>query len=216
MPNTPAVNALPLSVILLILPIIGVEAYIAGAEARLWGNFDARINLITAIGVLPDPVQYTITSGRFDIGWLQTLLLYPFVHGVFLQTVFASMFLLALGKFVGEAMGDITVLAIFFISSLLGALAYVGLLSDNYPLFGAYPAAYGMIGGYTYILYAIAGDTRDQQIRAFQLIAVIMAINLGFALISGGPAIWVAELTGAVAGFATAAAMHGLLRRRHR
>ena len=38
---TPAVNPLPPAVIVLFLAVVLGEAYIAGAEAQLWGKFDA-------------------------------------------------------------------------------------------------------------------------------------------------------------------------------
>ena len=207
MPQTPVVNALPVAVILLILPIIVIEAYFAGAEARLWGSFDARLILINEMAVAPDRIQTSLAKGIWTLDWAKTLLLYPFVHISFLQTVFAGMFILALGKFVGGAMGNAAVVIVFFSSAVIGALAYVILLPDTYPLFGAYPSAYGLIGAYTYVLFALAGGVREEQMRAFQLIGMLMAINLVFTLISGGPNVWMAELVGAVTGFLASAAL---------
>ena len=49
----PAVNPLPPAVIVLFLAVVIGEAYIAGAEAQLWGQFDARVGLYSAICLLP-------------------------------------------------------------------------------------------------------------------------------------------------------------------
>ena len=51
---THAVNPLPPAVIVLFLIIVIGEAYIAGAEARLWGSFDARIALMRQFAFMPE------------------------------------------------------------------------------------------------------------------------------------------------------------------
>ena len=57
----------------------------------------------------------------------------------------AAVFVLALGKMVGETFSQTAVVAVFFGAGIAGALAY-GLLLDNpYPLLGGYPGAYGLI-----------------------------------------------------------------------
>ncbi|MGB1234272.1 MAG: rhomboid family intramembrane serine protease [Planktomarina sp.] len=205
--NQPIVNQLPAGAILLFLPIVVIEMYFAGAEARLWGSFDARLNLIRDYTVVPELVDLSIQANRWSWDWLITFVTYPFVHGAFLQATFGAVFVLAIGKFVGEAMGSLALIIIFFVSAIVGAAMYVLLTADTYPMFGAFPAAYGLIGAFTFVRFAQAEGLRDQQVRAFQLIGILMALSLLFSAFFGGPNTWVGELFGAVTGFLTAAAL---------
>lgn len=205
--KTPAVNQLPVSVILLFLPIVLVEAYFAGAQAGLWGGLNTRLLALQQFIVIPEIVDLSIQAGRWSWDWMLTFVTYPFFSASILQATFGAVFVLAIGKFVGEAMGDFAVFTIFFAATIVGATAYVLFTSADYPLFGAFPAAYGLIGGFTYVQFALAGNVKEQQIKAFQLIGVLMLINLAFSLVTGGPPTWVAELVGAITGFLTAAAL---------
>ncbi|MGV6840027.1 MAG: rhomboid family intramembrane serine protease [Planktomarina sp.] len=205
-PQQPAINPLPAAVIVLFLPVVGMELYFAGANMGLWGRGNARLDMVRQLAVLPEAVHMNWNLGRWNID-LSRLVLYPFVHASTLSATFGAVFILALGKFVGDAMGNRTVIITFFSAAIFGALAYVFLTPDTYPLFGAYPAAYGLIGAFTYVRFAQAEGLGAQQMMAFQLLAILMAINLIFALVTGGPDLWVAELAGALAGFLTAAAL---------
>ena len=59
----PAVNPLPPAVIVLFLAVVIGEAYIAGAEAHLWGQFDARIGLIRQFAFLPEGLERAVSAG---------------------------------------------------------------------------------------------------------------------------------------------------------
>jgi len=203
----PAVNPLPAAVVALFLPIVGVELYLAIASMGLLNAGMGRIELVQQFSVLPELVHHVINDGRWDMMEWGRFVLYPFIHASTLSATFGAVFVLALGKFVGEVMGNRAVVIVFFSAAISGALAYVFLTPETYPLFGAYPAAYGLIGAFTYIRFAQTEGMGVQQVMAFQLLAILMAINLIFALIMGGPDLWVAELAGAAAGFVTAAAL---------
>jgi membrane associated rhomboid family serine protease len=109
--------------------------------------------------------------------------------------------LLALGKMVGEAMGSLAVLLIFFVSAAGGALVYALIVGSSTPLIGAFPAVYGLIGGFTYLLWVRLGQLGEQQVRAFTLIGFLLVIQLVFGLLFGANAEWVADLSGFAIGF---------------
>jgi membrane associated rhomboid family serine protease len=201
----PAVNPLPPAVIVLFLAVVIGEAYIAGAEAQLWGQFDARIGLIRQFAFLPEGFERAVSAGIWQAELFWRMLTYPFVHAAVMQSILASVLILALGKFVGEILGNTAVFAIFGISSLFAALGYAQFTSSTYPLFGGYPPAYGLIGGFSFVLFSRAEGLLSHQLRAFRMLGLLMAINISFSLFSSGPPLWVAELCAAVAGFISAA-----------
>ena len=132
----PAVNPLPPAVIVLFLAVVIGEAYIAGAEAQLWGQFDARIGLIRQFAFLPEGFERAVSAGIWQAELFWRMLTYPFVHAAVMQSILASVLILALGKFVGEILGNTAVFAIFGISSVCAALGYAQFTSSTYPLFG--------------------------------------------------------------------------------
>ena len=205
---TPAVNPLPPAVIILFLIIVGGEIYVAGAEASLWGNFDARINLIREFAFMPEDFGRAFSSGLLVPELFWRMITYPFLHGSLIQGIFASVFILAMGKFVGEVLGNIAVIAIFFASAIFAALGFALFTSSSFPLFGGFPAAYGLIGAFTFVLFSHTDGLLRQQLMAFRLLGILMLINIGFSLFQNGPPLWIAELSGAVTGFVSAAIIH--------
>jgi rhomboid protease GluP len=112
--------------------------------------------------------------------------------------------LLALGKFVGEILGSVAVLVIFLVSGILAAAVYGAVLSDNLALIGAYPGVYGLIGGFTYVLWVRLGRRGENQIRAFRLIGLMLAVQLLFSLAFGSQPGWIADVAGFMAGLLVA------------
>ena len=207
-PIAPAVNQLPAAVIILVLIVVLGECYIAGSEANLWGGSDARVFLIRRVAFLPEVFQRSLTAGIWVPELFVRLITYPFVHGSLMQAIFASVFTLAMGKFVGEVLGNFAIILIFFNSAIFAALGYAFFTDDTFPLFGGFPAAYGLIGAFTFVLFSRTVGILSQQFLAFRLLAILMIINITFALFQNGPALWVAELSAAITGFASAAIIH--------
>ena len=205
---TPAVKPLPPAVIILFLLIILGEIYVAGAEASLWGSIDARINLIRQFAFMPEGFGRALSSGLLVPELFWRMITYPFLHGSLIQGIFASVFILAMGKFVGEVLGNVAVIAIFFASAIFAALGFALFTSSNFPLFGGFPAAYGLIGAFTFVLFSRTEGKLNQQLMAFRLLGILMLINIGFSLLQNGPPVWVAELSGALTGFVSATIIH--------
>jgi membrane associated rhomboid family serine protease len=102
---------------------------------------------------------------------------------------------------VGEGFSAFAFLVVYFGSAIVGALAYWLVWDTNVALFGGYPAVYGLIGAYTFILWAELGATGGNQLSAFRIIAFLLGIQLIFSLLFGAGLNWVSEVSGFVAGF---------------
>lgn len=200
----PPVNPLPPVVILLFLAIAGVEAGLSLGEAQIIGGPGAvgwRLGLIRDYGFSGQLFDWMVLNGRWPIEHLQRLVTYQFIHQSFGAGLFAMVLLLALGKLVAEVMGQVTFLLVFLVSGAFGAAAYAVLLNDPAWLIGAYPGVYGLIGGYSFVMWrALSLEGRPQH-QAFSLIAMLMGIQLIWGVFFDVGLTWVAELAGFFCGF---------------
>ena len=200
----PPVNPLPPVVIALFTVIAGLEVVfglasagmIGGPEAIGWRSMAAR--------------QYGFHGGTFD--WMMAqggflnehalrMVTYPFLHESFTHSLFAMVLLLALGKLVAEVMGQFAVFVIFFGAAVFGAVGYGLLIDTPFLMVGAYPAVYGLIGGYSFILWRKLAGTGSEQYRAFSLIAMLMGLQLIWGMLFETGTTWIAELLGFFCGF---------------
>ena len=198
------INPLPPIVVAVAILVIGIEIFLAaGAKGYIGGP--------TAIGWRLDAVQkyafsepilsWMYETGRWQVQHLIRFVTYPFVHQGFVHAVMVLVFLLALGKMVGEVFGTIAVLLVFFLSAIVGALAYALLTDSAVPLLGGYPAVYGLIGSYTFMLWISLSGKGSGQYRAFTLIGLLLSLQLFFGLAFGGDKTWVADVFGFGTGF---------------
>lgn len=207
--NTPPFNPLPPVVWILAAPVALIELALSLGQRGLVGGREAigwRSGAITDWGFFDTVFEWMLANRQFPPGEVVRLVAYPFVHGSFTHALIAVVFLLALGKFVGEVFRPWAVLAVFFGSSALAALVYGLLLDTRQPLYGAFPGAYGLIGALTYILWARLGAMRADRSRAFLLIGFLMAFQLVIGLVYFiGRGVtdwnWLADLAGFAAGF---------------
>lgn len=200
----PPVNPLPPAVVVLFVAIAGIEGVLSLAEAGMIGGREAigwRLGLIREYAFSGDIFDWMVANGQWPLEHVQRFVTYPFLNHGFTHALFAMVLLLALGKMVAETMGQITFLAIFFVSGIGGALVYALLLNDPYPLVGAYPSTYGLIGGYSFVMWRVLGAEGDPQVRAFSLIALLMGIQLLWGVFFNTGTQWVAELAGFFVGF---------------
>ncbi len=198
------VNPLPPAVVLVFLAIAGVEAGLSLGEAGLIGGPGAvgwRLGLIRDHGFSGQIFDWMLANGRWPLQELARLVTYPFIHLGFTHALFGMVLLLALGKMVSEAMGQVAFLVIFFLSGVGGAALYALLLNDPVWLAGAYPNTYGLIGGYSFVMWRHLQGTGGQQARAFTLIALLMALQLIWGIFFEVGTLWVSELAGFFVGF---------------
>jgi len=203
-PDASPFNPLPPVVVALSLVIFAVElifeagtrGFVGGPEAVGW-----RLDAIQSYGFFAPVLDIMVSRGEWPLEQVARFVTYPFVHWSFMHMVMVLVFLLALGNLVGRLFSPWAVLAIFFGSSICGALLYAVVTGSPEPLVGGYPAAYGMIGAYTFILWVNLGRQGAPQSGAFTLIALLMGIQLLFGLLFGSRPDWVADVGGFATGF---------------
>ncbi|MFW8594344.1 rhomboid family intramembrane serine protease [Cribrihabitans neustonicus] len=203
-PGGAPVNPLPAAVVALVLVIIGVEAAFSLGARGILGGPEAlgwRLSALQSYAFSSEVFWWMQESGRWPAEHLIRFLSYIFVHGGFTHALFVCVFVLAMGKMVGEVMGDLAMVLIFLLSGAGGALGYALVVGGGYPLAGGFPAVYGLIGAFTYLLWRSLATVGAQQSRAFTLIAFLMGAQLLFGLLFGGHNDWVADLTGFATGF---------------
>jgi membrane associated rhomboid family serine protease len=201
----PPFNKLPAVVVVLFVVMAGVELALTAGEAGLVGGPQAigwRLGLVRDWGFSGNLFDAMWADGYFPPQHLARLLTYPFIHLSFTHALIAIVLMLALGKMAAEAMGQFAMLALFVLSGIGGALAYAVLLNDPVWLVGAYPAVYGLIGGYSFLLWRKQVATGGRQMEAFTLIAMLMVLQLIWSLFASVGYGWVAELAGFICGFA--------------
>ncbi|MGC9420193.1 MAG: rhomboid family intramembrane serine protease [Rhodovulum sp.] len=203
-PDAHPINPLPMVVWLLVLPVIAMEVVLSLGARGIIGGPEAvgwRLAAFEDYAFSGQVFDWMVANGRFPPSQMMRFVTYPFISGGVTHAVFVVVFILALGKMVGEIFRAWAVLAVFFGSAIVGALAYGLLLDDPVPLVGGYPAVYGLIGAFTFLLWVRLAGTGANQYRAFTLIGVLLGIQLVFGLLFGGSNDWVADLAGFATGF---------------
>ena len=204
-PQPSPFNAIPPVVVALALLMVGVElALELAARGILGGRLGVgwRIAAIEDYAVFDPILEVMWARGAFPAEHVVRLLAYPFVHLGFTHAAFAVVMLLALGKMVGEVFAPWATAAVFFGPAVAGALAWSALVDDPYPLVGAFPGVYGLIGAYTFLLWTRLAGLGRQRYGAFRLIGVLLGIQLAFGFLFGAGLDWVADLAGFATGFA--------------
>ncbi|WP_278923615.1 rhomboid family intramembrane serine protease [Pseudophaeobacter profundi] len=202
--NISPVNPLPPAVVALVLVIMGIEAVFSLGQRGILGGPEAigwRLEAFQSYAFSPEIFWWMVETGQWPTEHLIRFLSYAFVHGAFTHALFVCVFVLAMGKMVGEVMGDLAMVLIFVLSATGGAVGYAVLIDSAAPLIGGFPAVYGLIGAFTHILWRQLSLVGAQQSRAFSLIAFLMGVQLLFGLLFGGSQDWVADLCGFATGF---------------
>ena len=215
--NQPVFNAVPPAVVALAFAIFAVEVLlmigsygvIGGPEAIGW-----RLEAIQRFSFFPPALQWMIETGNWPLEHMQRFVTYPFVDTGFVHVAFVLVFLLAIGKMVGDVFGNLAVIIIFFACGIFGALIYGGLVGDTRPLIGGFPSGYGLIGAYTFLLWVRFKSMGENEWQAFTLIGFLMGIQLFFGIFFEVGWDWVAEIAGFAFGFVlTPALVPGAFRR---
>jgi len=198
------INPLPPFIMVLFLVIMGVEAILTLGAQGIIGGPDAigwRTRAIEDYAFNGDILRWMVQNNVWPVEHLRRLLSYAFVHTGFMHALFSGVLLLALGKFVGEVFRHWAVLVLFLLSTAAGAVAFGLMVPESPWLIGAFPGVYGLIGGFTYILWLRLGQLGSNQARAFILIGVLVGLQLVFGLFFGGTPTWLADVAGFGTGF---------------
>lgn len=202
--NESPINALPAVVWLLALPIIALEVVFALASTGLMGGAGGigwRVEALQRFAFIPDVLRRMLETGQIVPDQALRLVTYSFVHGSFIQAAFVLVFILALGKVVAESFGGLRFAALFFVSGIGAAVIYALLPWATMPLIGGYPAVYGLVGGFTFLLWTRLGQVRANRMRAFSLIGMLLLFQLVFGLLFGARPDWIADILGFGIGF---------------
>jgi len=203
--NAAPLNPVPWVVWLLALPMIAMEVVLSLGAAGVVGGPQAigwRLQAVERFGLFPELLKYQWETGGQPLADLARLVTYVGVHGSFTHALFAIVMLLALGKMVGEIFRWWGVLVVFLGAAAVGGAAY-GLLVPGLrtQLIGAYPAVYGLIGAFTFLIWTRLALVGADRLRAFSLIGMLLAVQLVFGLLFGGGWDWVADIAGFTTGF---------------
>ncbi|HCI08177.1 MAG TPA: rhomboid family intramembrane serine protease [Sulfitobacter sp.] len=201
--NAPPFNPMPPVVWVLFLILMGIEVVFTLGEQGIVGGARAvgwRLGAISDYGFSGVAFDWMVKNGQMPFEYVIRCFSYMFLHGSFTAAIFSGVILLAMGKLVGEVMGQLAVIILFVFSGVFGVVIF-GLLTDQAWLIGAYPGVYGLIGAYTFLLWQRVAGQGMQQLTAFRLIGFLMGIQLIFGIFFVTGQDWVAELAGFICGF---------------
>ncbi len=207
--NESPVNPLPAVGWMLAMPVIASEAVFALGRLGLIGGAEGiglRLAGLQMSAYAPELVQRMGSSGTIDWGQIHRLVAYPFVNASFTQALLVLAFTLALGNMVAREFRAWAVIALYLGSALGGALVYTVVMSylpaRPAVLVGGYPAVYGLVGAFTFLLWTRLAAVNANRFRAFTLIGMLLLFQLVFGIVFGGAGYgWIAEIAGFAVGF---------------
>lgn len=202
-------NPLPLAVWALALPILASEAVFALGRVGLIGGTEGvglRLAALQMTAFAPEMVMRMWSVGELVPGQLYRIVTYPFVHVSLTHALFVLAFTLALGNMVARNFRPWAVVALYLGSAIGGALIYTLAMAflpgRPAPLMGGYPAVYGLVGAFTFLLWTRLAETQSNRMRAFTLIGMLLLFQLVFGIVFGNAGYgWIAEIAGFAVGF---------------
>lgn len=201
--DAPPFNPLPPVVVLLVILIGAVELMFQLGENGILGGPAGRgwRGAIAQQFGFPNAVVFWMwDTAQYPLQHLIRFISYMFVHNTFMAAVFSIVFVLALGKFVGERVSALVFLVIFFGAGIVAALLQAIVMGPNAAMLGAGAACYGLIGALSWILFTDQRAVGENGLRAFSLIGGLAVIHLVFFLVFGGHD-WFERLVGFGVGF---------------
>lgn len=207
------INPLPAVVWVLALPMIASELLFGLARMGFIGNGMGGQGAALAMRQIAversafAPELLGMWGYGLEAAQPWRLLTYPFIHWSFSHALFVIAFTLALGNLVASQFRAWAVIGLFFGAAIGGALVYtlVSMLLPGMrfaPLVGGYPAVYGLVGAFTFLLWVRLGQEHANRMRAFTLIGMLLLFQLIFGILfQDNSMTWIAEVSGFVFGF---------------
>lgn len=213
--NVNPFNKLPAPVWALALSLAGIEAVLQAGAAGLVGGPQAigwRLELVRLIGLPAQIVAWMWETGSFPPEHLARLAGFGMVQTGAVHALFVVIFVLALGNRVAQTLGGWAVWLLYVVSGAVGGVVWGLVWGDpgspvQHWLLGGYPAAFGLVGAFTALIWMDAAGEGINRLRAFRLIGVLIVVRVAFGVIGGFGTDWVADIAGFAAGFALAVAM---------
>ncbi|PJE31868.1 Membrane associated serine protease, rhomboid family [Pseudooceanicola antarcticus] len=206
-PEEAPVNPVAPVIVVIFIVMIGIEGIFSLGSTGLIGGAQAvgwRLGALNDYAFSPGFLHYMLATGDFDPRYLMRFFTYAFVHPTFQSALIACVMFLALGKFVGEAVKGPGLALLFAVTTIGGALVFGLIAPEGDWLIGAFPATYGMIGAYSYLMWVYYRAIGENQAMAFRLIGILMALQLLFGLFFETGMAWIAEAAAFAIGFAVA------------
>ncbi len=203
MGNQRAFNSVPEVIVVLVAVIFGIElAFQLGGQGVIGGPAAVgwRIKAIEGYTISPLVLEWMVDRQDFRLDLSRRLVTYAFVHVSLVHAVFACGMLLALGKFVGDVWNRFSLLLVLLVATVAGALVHGMTAEPQQPLVGAYPAIYGLIGAFTYLVWLRIEQEGGNRLAAFRMIGMLLGMQLLFGLIFGSTPHFVADVAGFAAG----------------
>lgn len=203
-------NTVPPMIAVLAVIIMGIEVLLTLGSYGVVGGREAigwRVRAFEEFGFAPGVWEYTAGRGLWTLDLVKRFVTYAFVQTDFIGALFGAAMLLALGKFVGDWFHWAAALVVILVSTV-GAAVIFGIAAPvvtgggNPPLIGVFPAVYGLIGAFTYIMWLRLGQMGANQLAAFRLIGWLMLLQLIFGLFPGQNVNWIGDVAGFVIGLA--------------
>lgn len=135
-------------------------------------------------------------------------LTYAFLHGGFGHLAGNMITLLALGEVVMARVGQKGFLLIYAVSALVGAALFGVLATGPLPMVGASGALFGLMGAWLYWDFIDPERRRRRFWRLVRGAGILVVLNVVLWVLFDGRLAWQAHLGGALAGWATAAALN--------
>lgn len=205
--DAPPFHPLPPLVVALSLAVLAIEAVfqlgarglIGGPEAVGW-----RVEAVRSYGFFDPLWEHMLTTGFIGQGALWRPVTYVFLHWSAVDAIFAAVLLLAIGNRISREFGPLALAAVFVLSSATGAVMFGLLREGSEPLIGAWPAVYGFLGLLSWTLWIASRRTGRNPWAAFQLVGMLVGLQLFFWLAFGGQLNIASDLGGFVVAFAVA------------
>jgi membrane associated rhomboid family serine protease len=202
-PQEPVLNNLPWVIAAFAIVMIGLElVFQIGGVNALAGQTGIgwRITGIQWFGLHDQVVDLMVAQRDFDPAFLTRFVTFSFVHGHWMDTLFAAALTLAIGKFVGEVFTNFGLFLLFALSAAFGAVCYFYVVDGGGWLISGFPGAYGLIGGYTYLNWVMLDFQGQNRLKAFGLIGILLLYQLIFGALFGTDTRWVAHIAAFVFG----------------
>ena len=200
----PILNPMPSVIMGLFVFIAGIEVIFVLGSMGILGDASAigwRNAAVSDYALTPAVLGWMLEQGQYPSELLVRFVTYSFVNGSTVGAAVSIALLLAMGRMVGQVFSQWAVLLVYLISAVLGAVVFSLVAPDAEWLFGSFVGIYGLIGAYSFINWVALRAGHGPQAQAFTLIAMLMGVQLLFAMFFGANSTWIADLAAFVVGF---------------
>ncbi len=190
----------------LVLPMIAIELVLSAADAGFIGDENWRLIAIS-YGAFWKPLFTTDLLPMHPAQPAYMFLSHAFLHGGLTHLVMNSVIILALGKFIAEAVGSKWMLILFALSAIIGAAFLVALPGGDGPAVGASGAAFGFLALWLYWQAMMERNLKGAKRPLVRTIVLLTIANIALMYAMPQAIAWQAHLGGTLVGLALAPLM---------